>query len=120
MPTLSALPTWYSVGTAPSHSAQLVRCYLAPYPPYNTNRRFDHGLIERESRGGQRLASTDPKKASSVWLNSAGSSRLIACPVFGNMASPDGAIFFFKNRLGSMQASSSSPTTIRVGTASRR
>src|SRR5262249_36309470 len=77
-------------------------------------------LIERGSRGGQRPASTSVMKRSTVSLNSAGSSRLSTWPDFGNMARPEPGKCRFRNRLGSMQLSSSSPQMISVGVGTFR
>ena len=71
--------------------------------------------IDLGSRTGQRPASTSAMKRSTISLNSAGSSRLSTWPVFGNNVSPAAGRCFFRNRLGSTQASSSSPQMIRAG-----
>ena len=71
--------------------------------------------IDLGSRTGQRPASTSAMKRSTISLNSAGSSRLSTWPDFGKNVSPAAGRCFFRNRLGSMQLSSSSPQMISAG-----
>src|SRR6202051_2827409 len=54
-------------------------------------------------------------KRSTMSLNSAGSSRLSTWPDLGKNVSPDAGRCFFRNRLGSTQAWSSSPQKISAG-----
>src|SRR5882724_9627242 len=76
--------------------------------------------IDLGSRTPQRPASTSAMKRSTIWLNKAGSSRLSTWPDFGNIARPEAARCFFRNRLGSTQLSSSSPQMINAGVGTFR
>src|ERR1700677_5402349 len=76
--------------------------------------------IDLGSRTGQRPASTKAMKRSTISLNRAGSSRLSTWPDFGKKVSPDAGKCCFRNRLGSMQLSSSSPQMIRAGVGTFR
>src|ERR1700722_10368411 len=76
--------------------------------------------IDLGSRAGQRPASASAMKRSTIWLNSAGSSRLSTWPDFGKKVSPAAGKCCFKNMLGPMQGSSSSPQMISVGVGTFR
>src|SRR3954468_17828440 len=67
------------------------------------------------SRGLHRPASASAMKRSTAALNSEGSSRFSTWPDFGKKVRPEAGRCFFRNRLGSMQASSSSPQMISAG-----
>ena len=56
-------------------------------------------------------------KSATASLNSAGSSWFTTWPVFGMTTRPDVGIHCLSRKLGSRHGSSSSPTTINVGTA---
>ena len=70
------------------------------------------------SRVAHLFASTAVRKSETVRLNISGSSRLTACPVCGKNTRPDLETLRFMKIPGSMHGSSSSPTTISVGTSS--
>ncbi len=72
----------------------------------------------RGSRAGQRPASTRERKSPTAALNRSGSSKFTTWPVLGNTTRPEAEIASLRNKLGSMQRSSSSPTTISAGTLS--
>ena len=71
----------------------------------------------RGSRAAYRPDSTWWRKSASSELKSAGSSRLMPCPLLGNTTSPALGIARFSMMEGSMQGSSSSPVMISVGTS---
>src|SRR5204862_1097125 len=74
------------------------------------------GTVVRGSRGFHWPASTLRRKSSTNWLKSAGSSRLMAWPLFGNTASPALGMQRFISRFASRHGSSSSPIMMSVGT----
>ena len=59
-------------------------------------------------------------KSATASLNSAGSSWFTTWPVFGNTTRPEVAIHCLRKKLGSKHGSSSSPTTIKLGTVTLR